>query len=199
MATESRTLAAASAGAAFALMFASADAGQHESRQLDSHEHGVTEMNVALDDDLLYVELEAPAMNFVGFEHPPRTAEQNKAIAETLTALKNPPAIFSVAAAANCTTLEANAKHLLDADDETGHSDHEEHDDHEEHNDSADHSEFVANYRLRCTRPEELRSIRIELFDAFPLTTEVETSFIGLETQSFGELTSSNPELSFEP
>jgi len=197
MTVETRNLAAATVCAALTIPVTTAVADEHESRQLESHEHGVTELNVALDDDLLYVELDAPAMNFVGFEHPPRTAEQNQAVAETLSALRNPASIFSVSVDANCAVIEADAKHLLGADehDPPDHSGTN----HEEDDDTSGHSEFVASYRLRCANPDKLQALEVELFDAFPLTTEVETSFIGPAVQTFGELTPSSPELLLEP
>ena len=194
------TLATAASCAALTLCVADAGAGQHESRQLESHEHGVTELNVALDDNQLYVELDAPAMNFVGFEHPPRTAEQKQAVAETLAALQDAPAIFSVSADAACSVIETRAEHLLDDDDEGEHEEDDHSDaDHDESGDSGTHSEFVASYRLRCSRPDRLQSLKVEMFDAFPLTTEVEARFIGPGSQTFGQLTSSEPELSLEP
>jgi hypothetical protein len=194
MNTETKTVVAATFCMAFTTIGAVAFGDGHESKQLESHEHGVAELNMALDDELLYVELDAPAMNFVGFEHPPRTAEQKQAVNDAIEALEKPASIFSVSAAANCRLVEAQAKHLLDADEDNG-ADHED----AAHDDDDGHSEFVARYQLRCARPERLQTLKAELFGSFPLTTEVEASFIGPDVQTFGELTPANPELSLEP
>jgi len=194
MNTESKTLVATTFCIAFTIRGPIALADGHESRQLESHEHGVTALNMALDDELLYVELDAPAMNFVGFEHPPRTAEQKQAVTDAIATLENPASIFSVSAAADCSVVEAQARHLMERDEEDE-ADHED----AAHDDADSHSEFTASYQLRCARPDRLQTLKAELFGPFPLTTEVEASFIGPDVQTFGELTPSNPEMSLEP
>ena len=48
-------------------------------RQLGTHEHGHLTLNVVVEGTLLSVELEAPGMNVLGYEHRPRThAEQGQ-------------------------------------------------------------------------------------------------------------------------
>ena len=43
-----------------------------EFEQHHAHEHGKVTLNVAIDESTLVVELDAPAINVVGFEHAPR-------------------------------------------------------------------------------------------------------------------------------
>ena len=57
----------------FALLPLAAMAHDHdhdhaEHASLGAHEHGVAQLNVALDGNTLEIELESPAMNLVGFE-----------------------------------------------------------------------------------------------------------------------------------
>ena len=172
-----------------------------ERRQLDAHEHGVTTLNMALDDDILALELEGPAMNFVGFEHSPRTPEQKQAIANAVDVIKGGGQLFQPDPGADCALIEATGRHITDAD---GHDDHdEEHDDHgddhDDHEAESRHSEFVGNFRYRCDKPGRLLELRVTVFERFPLTTEVEASFIGPEGQNFKALTAADPVFRLRP
>ena len=55
----------------------------------DPHQHGVGQLNVAIQGDHVEIELETPGADIVGFEHPPRTAEQKKAVQDAATTLRN--------------------------------------------------------------------------------------------------------------
>ena len=181
--------------------------GEHERRQMDAHEHGITALNIALDGDTLLMELEGPAMNFVGFEHPPETAEQKRAIEAALKTLNGDPQLFVFSDGAGCSLSQAGIRHILDDDDHDDHDDHhdsDDHDDHDDHHDSdghddhkkgARHSEFAGEYQFECANPGKFKSVSIGLFKAFPLTTEVEVSFIGPDVQTFKELTADDPVL----
>lgn len=191
--------------AAAATVFITVSVSAGEQRQMDAHEHGVATVNMALEDDTLFVELETPAMNIVGFEHPPRTAEQQQAIAAAIQTLETDPSMFVPNAAAQCTLLAADAQHSSDAAGTEDHADgdhdeHADHDEHEEHaeqddNDAGGHAEFVGQYRFSCRQPAQLTSIRVGLFTAFALTEEVEVSFLGPDLQTFMELDAGQPVL----
>ena len=174
-----------------------------ERRQLDAHEHGVTTLNIALEENVLAVELEGPAMNFVGFEHMPNTPEQEQAIADTLDVLNNGDVLIQANPEAGCALLQAKAKHITDAEHDEGHDDHDdheadhdkEHDDHDDHESEGQHSEFVGEYSYECEQPDRLNELRVGLFARFELTDEVEASFIGPDLQTFESLTPSDPVL----
>jgi len=164
-----------------------------ERRQMDSHEHGVTALNIAAENGFVVMELEGPAMNFVGFEHAPRTDAQKQAINDTVAALKDGNSLFSMSPAAQCELIAAESRHVVEGDHDPhdAHGNHDDdHDDHDDHNDNkSTHSEFVAKYEFACRSPGSLAAISVRLFDLFPLTTEVEASFVGADLQTFAELT----------
>ena len=47
-----------------------------EKRQLDSHQHGVSTLKIALEGQNMQLELESPANDIVGFEHAPENNKQ---------------------------------------------------------------------------------------------------------------------------
>jgi hypothetical protein len=175
-------------------------ADDHMRRQIDSHEHGITTLNIALDGNELVLQLEGPGMNFVGFEHAAHTAKQTQTIADALAALEDGEQLFSIDSDAKCVLAEGVALHITEDeadDDHDGHDDdhNDEHANHTDDTDDSQHSEFVGEYLYLCDNPGEVGQISVKIFESFPLTTEIETSFLGPKVQTFKNLTPADPEL----
>jgi len=154
-----------------------------ENRQLDAHEHGVGELNIAIDGTTLAMELNAPGADIVGFEYTADSAEDRAAIDTALAVLARPLELFVVPAAADCTLTQAKAE--LEGDDHDDHGDHDEHgdEDHAEHNDHGDegaaqHTEFHAEYMLTCANPGGLSDIRLAYFDVFENARELDVQIV---------------------
>lgn len=114
-------------------------ASAEETRELGAHVHGHGALNVALEGNVLAMELEVPGFDIVGFEHPAETEADKAAIAAGLAQLENAAMLFSMPPDAGCQLTEAHA--VLHGDDH--HEDHDEHEghDHEEHGHDDDHAE----------------------------------------------------------
>jgi len=155
-----------------------------ETRELDSHEHGVGELNIAFDGGQIAMELYAPGADIVGFEHSAESAEDRAAIEAAVATLARPLDLFGLPASAECTVTQASAElETEDNDDHEAHEgaddhDHEEHsDDHanehaDEHaevhpKDEASHSECHAEYMFDCANPDEINEIELTYFDVF--------------------------------
>ncbi|WP_271879382.1 ZrgA family zinc uptake protein [Phaeobacter italicus] len=99
-----------------------------ESRQLGTHEHGVGLMNMAIDGDVLAIELNVPGADIVGFEHAATAEADRAAVERALAVLADPANLIALPAAAACRMDEAVA-HLL-GDTEAASDEHAAHDDH---------------------------------------------------------------------
>ncbi len=101
-----------------------------------AHEHGVAQLNVALDGSELVLFLESPAYNLVGFEHHPRDAAEREQLAQALTTLDGADRLFLPDAAAQCRLdrVAVEGEKLLAADDPQRDGD-KHHDDDEHDND----------------------------------------------------------------
>lgn len=106
-----------------------------ETRQLDSHEHGVGELNIAFDGNTVAMELRAPGADIVGFEYEAKSTEDRAAIDAAVASLARPLELFLAPAAAECSVKQASA--TLESEDE--HNDHDEHED--EHGHDENHTE----------------------------------------------------------
>ena len=129
-------------------LLAAAPALAEESRQLGTHEHGVGLMNMAIDGDVLAIELNVPGADIVGFEHAATAEADRAAVERALAVLADPANLIALPAAAACRMDEAVA-HLLgdteavsDEHDDHDHANHDHasdgHDDHD--HDSHDHA-----------------------------------------------------------
>lgn len=131
-----------------------------ETRQLDAHEHGIGQLDIAFEGGKVAMELHAPGADIVGFEYGAESDADLAAIETAITSLSSPLALFAISSAAGCTVVEAHAElesedshddhdedHDDDHEDEHAHEedhdddhDEEEHEDHDDHGDD-DHAE----------------------------------------------------------
>ena len=107
-----------------------------ETRQLDSHEHGVGELNIAVDGNTVAMEFHAPGADIVGFEYAAESAEDRNAIDAAVATLARPLELFVLPSAAECSVIQASAE----LESEVSHDEHDEHDEHDADHDD-DHAE----------------------------------------------------------
>jgi len=199
--------------AALGLGLSATAAGATERREHGAHEHGHGTMHVVLEGEALAIEIAAPGMDVVGFEHAPGDDADKARIARALERLEDAAAMFALPAAAACVSVEAHAEHgALEAEGHDDHADHEKHekhadhghkhgaaakDDHDHDHDQEGHSAFHAHYEWRCAQPDALQRIVVRYFEHFPGTEEIEALILGPDGQTARELTADAPEIGF--
>ena len=149
-----------------------ASEGEHK-----PHVHGESKMNLAVEGNVLEIELESPAHDIVGFEHMPKTAAQRDSVKRAVATLKDGAALFRLSPGAGCKLQEAEVETPLAEDEEHKHEEAEhKHDEHKEgeHAEEEVHSEFHAHYRFRCADPAQLKSMEVKLFESFGRMEEIE-------------------------
>lgn len=146
--------------------------------QLDAHEHGVGEMNIAIDNNQLTIELHAPGADIVGFEYAATRKIDLEAIETALGILSKPLMLFSVPDKAECVVKDAVAKLESEANHDDDDDDHDDHDeDHDDH-DGGEHTEFHAEYLLECASMKAMTTITFSYFDAFASAVELDVKMI---------------------
>lgn len=161
---------------------------EHDHGSLGKHEHGVAQLNVALDGKTLELELDSPAMNFVGFEHEASSDTDKATVAVTRTQLKQPLQLVNVPGTAQCSVQSVELSSPLFGD---ANADDDEHDGHQ-------HADIHAHYQLNCAQPESLASLDFApLFKRFPATRTIQVQLIGPSGQQGAELSAGHPTLTF--
>lgn len=197
---------------AVSAMFAvAASAAQaEEKRSADAHEHGHSQLRIAVEGDELLMEIEAPGADITGFEHEPASDEDHAAMDAGIAALKDAAGLFMPSAAAKC-DVEHVEVHAPYADEEHdgedhdgdkhGHSDHDDDHGDEKHADEHDHegeahSEFTAEYHFECGDIGALTELRTTWFEKFPNAEELDVEMILPSGAGAQELDASNPVVS---
>ena len=153
-----------------------------ETTQLDAHEHGVGQLNIAFDENKVAMGLHAPGADIVGFEYGAKSDVDLAAIDAALQTLSDPLGLFLLPEAASCIVITAHAKlESEDSDhddhDEEGHDDHDD-EGHDDHDEAPGHTEFHAEYLLECANLTEMSAITFSYFEIFPNALELEVQVI---------------------
>ena len=193
------TLSSALAATAFA---------QEEFRQHEAHVHGHVEMNIAQDGNDLLIEIDAPGVDVVGFEHAPQSDADKAAVKKALDLLNDPTQLFFLSTAAKChieDVLVSNTveDHDEDADEHEHHHDdadeHEHHDDDEhEHHEGDEHEHegehhhehgaFNIQYQFHCDEIGQLTQLDSHWFTHFHNTKELDVNLLTDKQQTALEL-----------
>lgn len=201
-------------------LFAAMPALANETRQLDAHEHGVGELNIAIEGTTVLMEFHAPGADIVGFEYSAKSDSDRAAVEAAEVRLSAPLELFVMPEAATCTVKSAQAElegegghdehddeHHADHEEgdhddhaEDGHADHDDHADegHAEHQEEPTHTEFHAQYMLTCAAPDALTEISFVYFEAFPNAQEVEVQIITASGAKVFEVSRDAPTLALE-
>ena len=174
-----------------------------ETRQVDKHEHGVGELNIAVEGNSIDLEFMIPGADIVGFEYKAKSEADIALVNDALIKFDEFNNIFSIPSTSNCNLVEADIsinqgdnhkdEHNHDEhddhdehEDEHDHDDHGEHDDHDDHGEHDDHdehdeeahNEFVAHYSFNCGNIKEIDRISFPYFTTFPNSGELEVQFV---------------------
>jgi hypothetical protein len=144
-------------------ILAGVSARAEEFEQHAAHEHGKVTINAALEEKLLVIELDSPAVNVIGFEHEPRTDDERTAVRAASDFLKSGRGLFGIPKEALCLFEGANVKAPRWEQSSEGHGERGEH----EH-----HADYEARFTYRCEAPRSLTWIEPWLLDKLHNVTE---------------------------
>ena len=164
----------------------------HQHRHHDSHQHGVAELNIAIDGSNLMIELQSPAANIVGFEHSPRNAQQRTLIDNAVNTLEKPEQLFLISPEARCILEEAE----VDSDIVKKGHDHKHDHDHD-HKKESSHSEFSVGYSFKCDAIDKLQSIEVKLFSRFEGMEKIKAQLVTPGKQGLENLSPSHNKIEF--
>jgi hypothetical protein len=161
-----------------------------ERRELGAHEHGHAKLNLAIDGSALAMEIEAPGMDVLGFEHSAESEQDKAAVAAAKAALADPLALVVPSPAAGCRVVEATVNLLQEE-----HEHEEEGEAGADYHDEPMHSEFRGQYALECSDPGALAQLSFVWFDRFPNARAVEVTVLDARGQSSWEVERGDPPL----
>lgn len=155
-----------------------------ETRELGTHVHGVSTLQVAVEDGTLSLDLTSPGLDIVGFEYAASTDADKDAVAMAVGRLLKPDDIVTLPDAAGCRLAAASAHlhfgddHAAEHDDYDDHADTEHAEDADHKDEGAKHSAFHATYTYSCDAPDALTSLSLPFFDQFANAQEIEAEYV---------------------
>lgn len=159
-----------------------------------AHEHGVANLNIAISQNVLAIELDTPADNVLGFEHEPKNEKQAKQLENTISLLKQATKLFNISDSANCKLTKVDIENPF-----ADHDEHEKHDDHDEHEGHEGHSDFEVQYRYTCENSNKLNSMDTAgLFNNFTNFTTLHVQWLNETKQSAKTLNKKDSQVNFD-
>ena len=150
---------------------------------LDSHEHGSANLNIAIDNKVIAIHFESPAVNIIGFEYQPNDEAQRSLISAAKSKLSNFANSYELQGEPNCLMISSSADWV---------SEHSEQDETVGASLETEHAEFVVEFELQCEQINNLTAIDVSLLALFPAIDEIDTQVIYTGGQIKQELTRNN-------
>src|SRR6266404_986523 len=157
-----------------------------ESRSRGVHEHGSATVDIALADATLDITLHSPAVNVIGFEHAPRSADEQSAVAQANRAFTSPRELFSIPAGAACTSTSVALMPIAHEDGRGGKP-------------NAAHTDFEVSYRFHCAHSEQLSWIDIRFFEHLKGMRKIVANVVAPALQAQSLLTPDNTRIHLRP
>ncbi len=147
-----------------------------ETRQVDKHEHGMGELNIAVEGSTIEFEFMIPGADIIGFEYVAKSDEDIAKIDQALKTFDDYTNIFTLPNNSLCQL--SGQKVALKEEDE--HDEHDDHDEHDEHDEQAEenHNEFYAKYSFECGNINAIKEVKFPYFANFTNSGELEVQFI---------------------
>jgi hypothetical protein len=141
-----------------------------------AHEHGVASLEVAVEASRLVLQFRSPAMNLLGFEHRPRSDQDNAAVSRALAWLRDPVSQFQPSIDAGCRVVKSEVTPP-------------------DWQHSSEHSEFSASYEFKCQRPAALQHVDVRLLQHLDADMKIEAQVASPAGQHSAELNRANARL----
>lgn len=136
-------------------------------REYGQHVHGEGNAEIVIEHNVVTVDMSLPGINVVGFEHAPRTPDDEAAIEAALVFFRTEPWL-SFSPQAGCEVISINAHtHGFDGDHAHSHDDHGHDHDHDDRHDHA-HADFHILLTAHCQDARAMRWMEVDVFTAFP-------------------------------
>lgn len=168
-------------GASFAL-----NAHNEHFHQEAPHVHGEAVLNIVREQQQITLELLSPGFNIVGFEHAPRTTEQQHAVDHARKTLQQPDKLFSFGNTSCQLQQQSAVTGLPEA------HDHDHDHDHHQHG----HKDIQVTYQFSCQNLPSATTITVKLFEQFNQLEKVHVQWISASQQGAATLTSARNRIS---
>lgn len=157
--------------------------GRHDNA---AHVHGAGDLEVVQDGNGVFISLNTPLYNVLGFEHMPKT-DTERVKARRVTSLLKANGLFLFSDDAQC----KRSAHKIYSEVLNPHS-HGPQGDHQQHDHESEHSDLRVAYEFECEKPAALKEIEVRVFRQFPSFEKIEVQALFPSGQIGASLTPKN-------
>lgn len=140
-----------------------------------AHVHGIAELHIVLEANILLLELHSPAMNLLGFEHHANSPKQQTVVENARIKLADANTIFHINGGA-CHLKEQATDFSTVLRAQKNHEENDDHHEYKQHNNT--HSNIEAHYQYSCVQSSKFHSIKVGLHEIFPRIESLQVQWI---------------------
>ena len=158
-----------------------------EFRSRGAHVHGTATVNIGLQDADLDIAFESPAINVIGFEHQPNTAQEKAAVLQANRDFDAGDRLFVTPAAAACKQVRTQRIPITyerDGDDDKP---------------NAPQANYEVAYQFTCAHAEKLDWIDVKLFGVTRGMQKIVANLVTAKVQTQTRLTADHFRVSLQP
>lgn len=145
------------------VMFLNANAGE---RALHAHEHGAIKFGMAIENNIIEIDMDGPAESFLGFEYAPKTEKEKKILSDLkLQWSKNLDLFIGFDKKLGCKVTEASFEQIIE-------------------NAGDSHSAIEATAKLSCIQKANGSNMTVSLKKMFKNIKKLSIEILGTETKS---------------
>ena len=163
----------------------------HHHHSLEAHTHGIATLSISIEGEEVWLNLQSPAANIVGFEYRAQTEDELHFIDDAKATAAKPAELFKFKGG-NCSLDSSDLD--FSAVMPKAHAHNHSHHDHDHEN----HAEISLTYNYRCKQSNRLSGMHIEVQNAFPSIKYLEVQWINDNGSNAAMLDHHNHEISFE-
>ena len=167
-------------------------------RTMESHQHGLAELRLLLEEQRIEIEFESPAFNLVGFEHKASNPEEKSLVRNVEAILASPSPLLSLeGGACSLGSSQVDVSSITGGGEKHDHEAEHEHEDKHEHahKDETSHADISAIYSFSCDNLRGLRYVEVNFFDIFSGLESIKGLWVSETSQGAAQLTDSNRRL----
>ncbi|WP_053104795.1 ZrgA family zinc uptake protein [Thiopseudomonas alkaliphila] len=166
--------------------YSSLTAAQPQSA-LAAHQHGVSQLNIVLEQEQLHLAWQTPAMDVLGFEYLAKTTAEQQQVQQLKQTLQQLENLVTLPAGAQCALQQVELQGAqLSA--------------HTLHDHDHDHAEISWHAQLSCAVPKQLTQLSFApLFAHFPSMQQVQVQLLTSAEQQAATLTAKQSQLQLMP
>ncbi|MBT1450102.1 DUF2796 domain-containing protein [Glaciecola sp. XM2] len=182
----------------------------------NAHIHGQADFTVAMEANLVHMQLTLPAGDAIGFEHNPTNQQEQQKLNDAKAKLQEVSTLF-VLNTQQCEIVESIVEFGTDNalkgsfesnsmlqdvgrdEHEHGHQHNHDHTDkHASTESKHQHNNIIAQYMLECSSADALKNMSVNLFDIFPAISTINAQWIAPHGQGGQTLSANTRQLNLQ-